>query len=189
MKVLKLAVAGLVLCKILYLCVCLATVVAIDHLGYAITVNFVFMAYFTILAEAVIAPSARSGYFAAKAFERGGRIYIWCGVTLYARVLKLIGWERIIRKGEPITNNLEDLKRYEAWTLGSETIHLLTALCVAGITVWAAWRYSFGHIGWLVAINTLVNVYPVMLQRFNRPRVLRLIEASERRRTCSERCH
>ena len=186
MKVLKLAVSGLALWGLLFVCVWSTKVVSVDHWGYAISVNFLFIAFFTIIFESVIEPSASCGYFETRAFERGGRIYTWFGVTHYARVLRLIGWERIIGKGRPITNDLGDLKRYEAWTRGSEAIHLLAALCVAGLTVWAGWGYSIGHIGWLVVVNSLVNLYPLMLQRFNRPRVLRLIEFDERRRSRGE---
>lgn len=186
MKGLKLAVAGLVLCGILCSCVWFAGIVSVDHWGYAISVNFLFMVYFTVVFDTVFVPRPSCGVFGARPFERGGATYKLLGVKQYARVLKVIGWEKIVRKEHPVAKDLEALKRYEAWTCGSEAIHFSSAIFVAAITVWVAWRYSLDHISWLVAVNILVNMYPIMLQRFNRARVIRLIEHHELRRTGSQ---
>jgi hypothetical protein len=138
------------------------------------------MLVFTLLFDTLFTPNYSSEYFTSKPFEQEGSIYRWFGVKFYISILKLIGWEKIIRKGQPIKNNLESLTKFEFWTKGSETVHLFSAIFVTAVTIWIAWRYSFSHIKWLVLSNVLLNVYPVLLQRYNRPRINRLIRRQEK---------
>jgi hypothetical protein len=137
------------------------------------------MALFTLLFGTLFSPDYSSEYFTSKPFERDGSVYRWCGVTYYQLALRRIGWERIIRKGQPIKNDLESLKKFEGATRGSEAVHLFAAVFVAAVTIWSAWRYSTSRIHWLVLSNILLNVCPVMLQRYNRARVSRLIRLKE----------
>jgi hypothetical protein len=179
MRPLKLAIAVLLFFGSLLFCVGLARIVPVDHWGFAISINFLFMAYFTLLFGKLFIPAYSSGYFTPRPFERNGSVYRWLGVTYYVVLLRLIGWEKLLRKDQPIKNSLESLKVFEATTRGSEVIHVCAAISVAAFTIWVAWRYSVGHIHWLVLLNILVNVYPVLLQRYNRPRVNRLIRLKE----------
>ena len=52
-------------------------------------------------------------------------------------------------------------------------------ICVAGVTVYVGWRHSIRDTLWLVPSNILFNVYPVLLQRHNRPRVADLIRRKQ----------
>jgi len=175
MQALKFAAAGVILAGTLYLCVWATDFIAIDHWGYAIAVNFLFMIVFWSWFGALFTPDFSSGYFAIRPFEQNGVVYRWLGVKYYVSVLRLIGWERILRQEIPINTRLYSLRKYEYSTKGSEAAHLLATLCVATLTVWAALQFSLAHIHWLVLFNIVLNVYPVILQRYNRPRVARLI--------------
>jgi hypothetical protein len=152
----------------------------VDHWGFAISMNFLFMAFFSYICDAVFAPLFSSAYFEEKPFERNGAIYRYLGVMGFLQVLRLIGWERLLRRDVPVKKDLGALKTYEAVTKGSEAIHLASALSVIAVTIWIGWAYTLDHTKWLVLTNIAVNVYPVMLQRYNRPRVSRLIRRQER---------
>jgi hypothetical protein len=137
------------------------------------------MIVFTVIFEHLIPPVFLSKYFLSKPFEREGSIYLWIGVRYYKYLLRLIGWEKIIRKGQPMKNHLPSLINYRIWTQGSEAIHLFASIFVIAYTIWIGWRYSIGDIYWLIIFNIIVNVYPAILQRYNRPRVDRLIRNKE----------
>jgi hypothetical protein len=182
MRLLKIAISAILLVGAVIFCVWLAETVSYGHWGFSISVSFLFMLVFSLIFGTVFKPAYSSGYFTSKPFERGGTIYRWFGVKQYIFLLRLIGWERLLRKDQPIKNNLESLAKFEATTRGSETAHLLAALMVALITIWFGWKHSFRHIQWLVLSNIFFNVYPVLLQRYNRPRVSRLIIGHQLRR-------
>lgn len=182
MRFVKISVATVVLGFVLVFCV---RMLPFDHWGLAIAVNFLFMAFFSYLSDIALYPLYSSRYFAARPFEKGGSIYRWCGVGLFALVLRWIGWELALRKDQPISRDLTRLSNYESGTRGSEAVHLCSAVAVAGFTLWAGWHTSIHDVQWLVLVNILVNVYPVMLQRYNRPRVARVIDAMQRREDLS----
>jgi hypothetical protein len=139
-------------------------------------VNFLFMACFTLIFGVLHAPDYTSSYFDARPFELEGNLYRSFGVPLFRRLLHLTGWHRLTWGRRPLGGTLDSLQDFKYRTKGSEFVHLLSAICVAGVTMWIGWRYSLGHIKWLVPSNILLNVYPVLLQRYQRPRVTRLIE-------------
>jgi hypothetical protein len=180
MSILKLAIALLILLGTLWFLTWLTETVRVDHWGFAIAVNFLFMAAFTLLVT-LLKPNYSSGYFPPKPFERDGSFYRWFGVQYYLLLLRWIGWEKVIGRDKSITDDVSSLSKLEAETRGSDAVHLLAAICVAAITIWIAWRYSVGHIHWLVLGNLLFNVYPVMLQRYVRGRVSRVIALKESR--------
>lgn len=179
MRILKLATASLVTLAALILCAWATSVIAVDHWGYAIAVNFLFMIVFNLVLDTLLKAKFTSGYFASRPFERDGIIYRWFGVKYFVLLLRLIGWERLLRKDQPIKNDLTELRGYETTTKSSEAAHVLAAICVVALTIWTVWKYSIGHIHWLVLFTVLLNVYPVILQRYNRPRVSHLIRLKE----------
>jgi hypothetical protein len=179
MRILKLTTAFIITLAAMYLCIWATKIMSAGHWGYAIAVNFLFMIVFNLVLDFLLKSRYKSGYFASRPFEQDGTIYRWLGVKYFVFLLRLIGWERLLRKDQPITNDLDALRSYRTTTKSSEAAHVLAAICVAAITVWTAWTHSLGHIHWLILFNILLNLYPVMLQRYNRPRVSRLIRLKE----------
>lgn len=163
------------------ICIGLAEIIPATHWGYAISVNFLFMMAFTLLFDGVLKPTFASPYFSCHTLEQNGRIYRWAGIRGYVWLLRGIGWERLQRKDAPIKARLESLCGFERITRSSEAIHSLAAVCVTTCAVWAGVRYSAQSAIWLCLVSLLVNVYPVMLQRHNRPRVQRAIRLLESR--------
>jgi hypothetical protein len=171
MRNLRTATALLLILGALSLCVWLAKYVPVGHWGFSISVTFLFIAVFTVIFDFLLKPKLTSAYFNSWPFERGGSLYRWFGVRYYASALRRIGWEKIRRQERPITRDMESIIQFERWTRGAEAVHALAAIAVAGITVWVGFIGSPSDTKWLVLSNVLFNVYPVMLQRYNRPRV------------------
>jgi hypothetical protein len=179
-QILRIAASVLLLLGTLLFCSWLAVTIRVDHWGFAISVNFLFMACFTLIFSVLHTPAYSSDYFEARSFERGGRLYRRFGVHHYQTLLRVIGWEKLTRGDRAIAGDLRSLEDFEYANKGSELIHTLAAMFVAVITIWIGWRYSPDHTRWLIPANVLLNVYPVLLQRYNRPRVHQLIRRKRR---------
>lgn len=140
--------------------------------SFSWVLNFLLMAWYTFLASR-INPKLDAGYFKTKPFERGGSIYKYLGVHIYRKLLIWVGWESISRNKHPVKNDLNSLKSCEYHTRSSELGHTIIALIVAITTLCIA--SSFSEAKWLVITNILLNIYPIMVQRFNRSRYNKLI--------------
>jgi len=68
------------------------------------------------------------------------------------------------------------LEYYEFRTRASEFGHGIIAIIIALITLYVFMVSSFDETIWLLVLNIFLNIYPMMLQRYNRPRVGRVIE-------------
>jgi hypothetical protein len=124
-----------------------------------------------------------AGYYRLRAYESDGRVYEFLGV----------GWfKKLVRRG-PLTvfaptlrtqSKISALSRVELTNLQremckTETGHLMIGVIVilmAGYTLLKGWWETAG---WLLVFNILINVYPVMLQRYNRARLQPLLEKAE----------
>jgi len=171
----KIAIATISLLLAIVYCEWLATRIPIQHYAYGIGVNFIFLAAVTVMVGTLKVTSSAVSYFSMRGFERNGRIYRWVGIRAFASLLRLIGWDRVVRRNAPIKKELVSLLRYSDQTKGAEAVHAIAAIITAGFTFSIGLRYPILATKWLWLVNILVNVYPVMLQRYNRPRVERLI--------------
>ncbi|WP_415837346.1 hypothetical protein [Pontibacter korlensis] len=146
---------------------------SLESFAFSWSLNFILMIWYTYLASQ-ISQKLDSDYFELKPFEKEGRIYKYLGVHVYRKLLIWIGWERISRKKNPIKNNLLLLKVCEHNTRESEKGHTIIALIV--FTVAVVGSNSLDEAKWLITTNLLLNIYPIMVQRFNRPRYSRIIK-------------
>jgi hypothetical protein len=181
MKIMKFILAFVLLTTGIASSILLSEIISVSHWGFAISINFLFMIVFTLIFETLIPLNFSSKYFMPKKFEKNGRIYLFFGVKIYKNLLKLIGWEKIVRKDQTVKNKLESLVMFETWTKGPEVIHLLSAIFVIIFTIWIGFKFSISAIIWLVIGNIIFNIYPVMLQRYNRVKVSRLIKIIQNR--------
>jgi hypothetical protein len=130
-------------------------------------------------------------WFRPKRFETE-QLYTRLGARVLKRYVPTggdlaMGW---LRRREPQRRwldpgSLESLHRFERTTRLNEAVHLLG---FAGFTALALKRFSAGSltpaglsIG--LGLNLGFGLWPVVLQRYNRLRVYRAIEASTRRRS------
>ena len=111
--------------------------------------------------------------------RRNGHIYELLGVRAYKwwlptggdRARQTTGKHAIrsySRSSSDCRQQLEDLerstRRFEAW-------HLLGAAIMTGLTALELWRGDFLGAGPIIAANLAINVYPIMIQRYNRARI------------------
>lgn len=134
--------------------------------------NFVLMAWYTYV-DAVFNWKYRSTYFDTQRFEKGGTIYKYFGVDFYRKILVWTGWEKLRLKENKMRNNKASLAHAELKFRSSETGHSVIFLIVLLVTILVA--DTLKEAFWLLILNLLLNIYPVFVQRYNRPRYRRVL--------------
>jgi hypothetical protein len=146
---------------------------------------------FASLAACLVAAHPPARYFAVCGFERNGRIYRAVGVRLFRDVVPNGDWINRLRRRHNrrfrLIASSADAPAWVAKTKTSEKGHLV--LMIVGIL---SAGYA-AHIGWtwwaagLVIGNVVTNLYPVLLQRYTRARLVRVVAASARRAVVTTR--
>lgn len=158
----------------------LAYYMRMDSFAFAWALNFLLMMWVSAFVE-VLNSQMKSTYYDEKGWERKGKIYEFIGINYFRKLLVLIGWEKIIRKSNPIEKNTAALMNLHHQTKKSELGHLIILIIVLGFTLFVAVKLSMMQSLWLMILNVLLNLYPVILQRYNRPRIQRAIQLSKPR--------
>ena len=117
-----------------------------------------------------------SNYYKQKDWEHRGEIYEKIGINIFRKLLVLVGWEKLNKKTNPVKSNLEALTHLEYRTKQSELGHVIIFFIVLGFTLYVAVKFTFTESLWLIFLNIILNVYPIFLQRYNRPRFQRALE-------------
>ncbi|GGX21008.1 glycosyl-4,4'-diaponeurosporenoate acyltransferase CrtO family protein [Undibacterium macrobrachii] len=150
-----------------------------ESFTFSWALNFLLMMWVSVFIE-VQKSTLQSPYFNQKSWERRGKIYTYFGVDVFRKILVLVGWEKLIRKSNPIEKNTQALINLHHQTKKSELGHLLIFLIVLAFNIYVALRFGVFKSVWLLVLNILLNFYPVILQRYNRPRIERAIQLSKR---------
>ncbi|MGN8070903.1 hypothetical protein [Mucilaginibacter sp. 22184] len=151
-----------------------------DSFSFAWALNFLLMLCVLAFTQTLKSPLT-SSYFNTKAWERGGKIYERFGTNFFRKLLVWIGWEKLVRKSNPIEKNTQALMDLHYQTKKSELDHLIILFIVLGFNVFVAFKFGFSRSLWLLVLNVILNLYPIFLQRYNRPRIERAINLSKRR--------
>jgi hypothetical protein len=121
-------------------------------------------------------------------FERDGRCYERLGIRWFKRfAIQGDFWNKVRRRSDPGFRNVKDLDsalEWEARTRTNELRHLCTL--AIGLAI-MAWLYSRSEYAWLAVVFFAVlvwDIYPIMLQRYNRARIQRV--KSRPRRTLAK---
>ena len=154
--------------------------IKMDGFPFALILNFLLMLFITFFTEALKSPLA-SSYFNEKGWEQSRKIYEHLGINFFRKLLVWIGWEKVIRKSSPIEKNTEALANLYYRTKKSELDHLIILLIVLGFNVFVAFKFGLLKSLSLFILNVLLNLYPIFLQRYNRPRIERALNLSKRR--------
>lgn len=149
--------------------------ISMRSLAYSIILNFLLMIWMSIV-ETLLIPQLKSSYFNSLPIEMEGKIYKYIGVQFFRELLVLSGWERSRKKENPIRRSLILLEYYEYRTRTSEFGHTIIAIIILFISVYVCMAYSYKDIVWLTFFNIFFNIYPITVQRYNRPRVRRMIK-------------
>ena len=125
-------------------------------------------------------PRLTSAYYRSKKWENEGKIYKWFGVDGFRKILVWVGWEKLNKPPNPVKKNLDGLKHLEYGTRQSEFGHLIIFFIVLAIALFVGVQHGFRQSLWLHLLNIALNVYPIILQRYNRPRLQKLIGMMKR---------
>lgn len=131
--------------------------------------------------------SVANAWFNPKGFEANSVFYERFGVRTFKRYipsgdlmmrspLNEFGGAGLIRDG-----SLLSLKRYETVTRFLEALHLTAFSLFVATTAWHLYEDRIGQAMVTTGLNILINVYPVMLQRYNRSRLYRTIHRLDER--------
>ncbi|WP_375582713.1 hypothetical protein [Cyclobacterium xiamenense] len=141
---------------------------------FAWVLNFLLMTAVLSYTE-TFQPPLQSSYFTLKRWEAGGEIYRRFGVDGFRKLLVWIGWEKLTKATNPVKKNRAALQKLEYQTRQSEFGHLLIFFIVAIFGLLVALLYGIRDSFWLFFLNILLNGYPIAVQRYNRPRLQRLL--------------
>ena len=122
-----------------------------------------------------------NSYFRVYGFERSGRLYERLGVLTFRKFVPngdfANRWDRRKDPGFRMIRDRKSAAAFIARTRQSERGHIV--LLALGI-VSSAYAWSIGWYSWaiyLAAGNVLVNVYPIILQRYTRGRIEGLLRS------------
>ena len=147
---------------------------------FAWTLNFLLMSCVFAFTETLKSQLA-SPYYTEKAWEQRGKIYESFGINFFRKLLVWIGWEKLNKKANPIEKNTKALMHLHYRTKQSEFGHIIVFIIVFGFTIYSVFKFGVLQSLWLLILNLLLNLYPILLQRYNRPRLERAINLSKRR--------
>lgn len=169
----KWVISILVTLVTILICFGIGLISSFNSFVFSWTLNLSLMFWYLVLVSQ-INPKLDSSYFNQKPFEKNGGIYKYFGVQIYRKLLVWVGWEKVIKKANPIKNSLIKLKICEHNTRVSELGHIIIAIIVFITGIFLS--NSLVQAKWFIITNLLLNIYPVLVQRFNRPRYSRLID-------------
>ena len=118
-------------------------------------------------------------YFAEKPFERAGSTWEALGVRTFKKFLPTCGdyFNRLFKTKFIKNSSQGELENFVNFTKGAEQTHLFlgafiyTPLMTVGLM---AGSYSFASS--IAVANLLINIYPMMVQRYNRIRATQILK-------------
>lgn len=148
--------------------------------AFAWGLNFLLMGCTLTFTETLKGPLT-SPYYNEKSWEQRGKIYESLGINSFRKFLVLIGWEKLNKKSNPVKKDTPILIQLHYRTKQNELGHLIIFIVVLGFNIFVAVKYGILQSLWLLVLNILLNLYPILLQRYNRPRIERAINLSRYR--------
>jgi hypothetical protein len=145
---------------------------------FAWTLNLMLMIGVLYITE-TYKPRLTSNYYSSKKWEAEGMIYKWFGVNEFRKILVWVGWEKLNKASNPVKKNLDALKQLEYRTRQSEFGHLTIFFIVLIFNIVVVFKYGIRQSLWLFFLNIVLNVYPIGVQRYNRPRLRNIINRSD----------
>ena len=138
------------------------------------------------LALCMLAASPPAAYFTVRSLERDGRLYRAVGVPVFRRVVPNGDWANRARRRHDrafrLIRSRADALEWLPKTAASERGHLV--LLIAG-ALSAGYAVRVGWISWAIVLtvgNILTNLYPILLQRYTRARLVGLTGVRRTRR-------
>ncbi len=123
-------------------------------------------------------------YFKPKSFEKSGRVYEALGVRRFKKFMFNGDYmNALLRKANPNHKLIKDKSSARSWEMFTriyESVHVgIGSLMLSRIIDRLAdGDYEGAAIN--TAINTVINVYPIMLQRYNRARIYKVLDRTQK---------
>ncbi len=155
---------------------------SLDAFGFrspvaAFLINWLVMSWLALSALSIPFPLPPD-YYTIKAFESSGQLYERLGIRLF---------KKLVRRGPlsifsptlrfPKEKTTAALQRLDQEMRKAEAIHVFIFVVMGLFISFAVLKGWFDAAGWLLLFNVLINVYPVMLQRYNRIKLQELIHS------------
>jgi hypothetical protein len=119
-------------------------------------------------------------YHRLRPFEIDGRLYRYLGIVTFKWLLFNSGVE-ILNFSARLSHGRTGLVGFERGIREAETDHAIALLVMGVVTLYAAVNAWWALTSWLLLANVVANVYPIMLQRHNRARLLPVLRRLGRR--------
>lgn len=144
-----------------------------DSVGFAFLVVWVPMAGLGTVSH-VVSPRLPDAFHRLRRFELDGRVYERVGVRVAKRLLRR-GPLAVFNPGlhMPAERTPEQLARLDQKMRDAEASHAILLVATLPVVVNAAARGWWSAAIWTLLFDVVVNGYPVLLQRYNRARLLR----------------
>lgn len=122
-------------------------------------------------------------YFKPKTFEfyRDRTIYELIGIKIYKKYLPTTG--DIVRQKRKIVqikidtaDKINELYKYERRTRNYEWRHLIGVLVFILLALLIERKFTIFDWVFLTVLNLCINIYPIFLQRYNRIRIIKVLE-------------
>jgi hypothetical protein len=146
----------------------------------AFLTNWLVMAWMAMLALAIRLPLP-SAYYDIRTCERSLSIYQQLGIRVFNKVVRrgpLSIFSRTLRLAKG--NTTAALQHLDHKVRGAEAIHVWSFLAIWPFICYSVLREWPDAAGWLLLFSVVVNGYPIMLQRYNRIRLQKLLSTGER---------
>src|SRR5690606_29570090 len=168
---------GLVLILVLVTVMAAAHFFGLQSFTFEWVLNFMLMLGVSYFIQ-TYKPALKSSYYHTKKWENNGRIYQWFGINVFRKILVWVGWEKLNKASAPVQKNPAALKHLEYSTRQSELGHLIIFFIVFATTFFISFYYGLKQSLWLIILNVILNAYPIGVQRYNRPRLQRILSLS-----------
>ena len=150
---------------------------------FAVLANFLLLDWVAVISSALgekVRFYLPQKYYAMKRFEKDGRIYEFIGVRYFKRLvakgpLAMLASIRFQGKRALLDHLYQE-------TLWGEAVHLVMFLIILGLALYSLLRRWYDVVTYLMVCNTVVNFYPVILQRYNRFRIEKVIVKRDSKR-------
>ena len=122
-------------------------------------------------------------YYKPKIFEfyRDKTIYDLIGIRIFKKYLPTTG--DLVRRRMRITqikvgnsDRLAELYKYERKTRNYEWRHLIGVVIFIFLSTLIERKFSFVDWVLLITLNLCINIYPIFLQRYNRIRIIKVLQ-------------
>jgi hypothetical protein len=114
--------------------------------------------------------------FPLSRFEKEGEGYERFGVKAFKNMLIRSGYNAIMQKSMKVTaTSVEEFERLLYLMRQAELIHFFGCVFSIIVSFWFLWSDMFYPFIVIFFSNVLFNVYPILLQRYNRLRIKKII--------------